>query len=75
MRFADLSGGILGSVGHQFGLAGNVAENAYDNPAAAFGLIGAATSDVAGGGAFGLIGNLTGNNKPLYEEFGLPGFD
>ena len=75
MRFADITGGLLGSVGHPFGMAGNVAENARKNPAAAFGLVGAMANDVNGGNYFGGVGNLTGmSGKPPEEELGMPGF-
>ena len=75
MRFADISGGLLDAVGHPFGLAGAIGQNARENPAKAFGLIGAMANDVNGGSYFGAVGNLTGNKKPPEEALGLPGFD
>ena len=76
MRFADITGGLLGSVGHPFGMAGNVAENARKNPAAAFGLIGAMANDVNGGNYFGAVGNMTRmSGKPPEEQLGLPTFE
>ena len=74
MRFADITGGLLDGLKHPFGMAGAVGQNARENPAKAFGLIGATANDINGGNYFGQVGNLVGISKPPEEELGLPGF-
>ena len=72
MRFADISGGLIGGVlgnGGMFGMAQRIAENPQDN----FGLVGNALLN--DGRYYGVVSQATGINEPIYEGMGLPGFD
>ena len=62
MRFADLSGGLLGSLTGQADIAST-------------GLVGLIPGAPNANGALGLVGSLVGVEKPLHEKMGLPGFD
>jgi len=62
MRFADLSGGLLGALTGKKDIAST-------------GLIGLIPGAPKVNGALGLVGALGGIEKPLHESLGLPGFD
>ena len=62
MRFADLSGGLLGAVAGQTDIAST-------------GLIGLIPGAPKVNGALGLTGSLVGIEEPLHKKVGLPGFD
>ena len=62
MRFADLSGGLLGAVTGNKDWASN-------------GLIGLIPGAPNANGGLGLIGSIAGYDKPLHEEIGLPGWN
>ena len=62
MRFADLSGGLLGALTGQ----GDIAST---------GLIGLIPGAPKVNGALGLTGSLLGIEEPLHEKVGLPGFE
>ena len=62
MRFADLSGGLLGALTGKKDIAST-------------GLIGLIPGAPNANGALGLVGSLAGGiDEPLYEKMGLPGF-
>lgn len=60
MRFADLSGGLLGAITGNKDLASN-------------GLLGLIPGAPNVNGALGLVGSLVGYDKPLHKSPGLPG--
>lgn len=62
MRFADISGGLLGALTGKKDLAST-------------GLIGLIPGAPNPNNAFGVAGMIAGHDKPLYESLGLPGFD
>jgi len=61
MRFADLSGGLLGALTGKKDIAST-------------GLIGLIPGAPNPNGALGLVGSLAGIDEPLHEKLGLPGF-
>ena len=61
MRFADLSGGLLGAITGNKDLASN-------------GLLGLIPGAPNANGSLGLIGSIAGYDKPLHELLGLPGW-
>ena len=61
MRFADLSGGLLGALTGKKDIAST-------------GLVGLIPGMPNPNGALGLAGALGGIEKPLHESLGLPGF-
>ena len=62
MRFADLSGGLLGALTGKKDIAST-------------GLVGLIPGMPNPNGALGLVGASMGIKKPLHESLGLPGFD
>ena len=62
MRFADLSGGLLGSLTGQTDIAST-------------GLVGLIPGAPNANGALGLAGSLVGVEEPLHKKIGLPGFE
>ena len=62
MRFADLSGGLLGSLTGETDIAST-------------GLIGLIPGAPKVNGALGLVGSLGGIEESLPSKLGLPGFD
>jgi len=61
MRFADLSGGLLGALTGKKDIAST-------------GLVGLIPGMPNPNGALGLVGSLAGIDEPLHEKMGLPGF-
>ena len=61
MRFADLSGGLLGALTGKKDIAST-------------GLVGLIPGMPNPNGALGLAGSLAGIDEPLHEKLGLPGF-
>lgn len=61
MRFADLSGDLLGALTGKKDIAST-------------GLIGLIPGAPNPNGALGLVGSLAGIDEPLHEKLGLPGF-
>ena len=61
MRFADLSGGLLGALTGNKDIASN-------------GVVGLIPGAPNANGALGLVGSIAGYDKPLAEELGLPTF-
>ena len=62
MRFADISGGLLGAITGNKDMMSN-------------GLVGLIPGAPNANGALGLVGSIAGYDKPLHDEIGLPSWN